>query len=391
MFKLIYNYLFIRSLYKEKLPSKKKILIISIIFLFIYNFLTLTTINKNFIIYITTIFYYQLLLNNHNINYYLIALFSLIGLIVVPNKFITIIYLLIIYILKRYLIQLINYLNNNKKILFILVGLSYIFILINLLKEDISLNKLSSIIMMLSINLLLIYNIEKSMKLSYLNAKYQELKLYSKNNDILVSDYRSLVHENKNQLIIIKGMIFSENKELERYLSNLIDNQTKVTNKWLNDLKYIPIPGIKNFINYKLIQLEKMDAIIEIYISKELEKIIASKIAINELDNFYTIIGVLLDNIIDSVREQKEKLVSINVYMEQNITNIELANTYQDYIDINKLNSYGYTTKGNDHGVGLYLVNKIIKYNKTFELYTKIDNKFFVQHLKIHHPKSHLK
>ena len=60
-------------------------------------------------------------------------------------------------------------------------------------------------------------------------------------------------------------------------------------------------------------------------------------------------------------------------------------------IDINKLTSFGYTTKGNEHGIGLYLVNQIIKHNKIFELNTKVDNQFFVQHLKIHHPKSHLK
>ena len=244
---------------------------------------------------------------------------------------------------------------------------------------------------MLIINTLIISNTEKNIKLNNLKKKYQDLKIYSKNNDELVTNYRSLNHENKNHLIIIKSMISETKQELEKYIDNLIMSETKINNKFLNDLKYIPLPGIKNFVNYKLIQLENINTIIEIYISKEIEKIIGSKIDIINLDNFYTIIGVLLDNVIDSMKEQEEKLVSINVYMEQNTTNIELANTYQKYIDISKLTMPNYTTKGKNHGIGLYLVNNIIKNNKIFELNTRIDNKFFVQHLKIHHPKNHIK
>lgn len=187
-------------------------------------------------------------------------------------------------------------------------------------------------------------------------------------------------------------MLEENSEELDEYINSLIEKETKIPNKRLIDLRYIPIPGIKNFVNHKLNELENLQAIIEIYISKEVSRIQSSQIAIYQLDNFYTIIGVLLDNIIDSIKEQKtKKLVSINVYMEDNVTNIELANTYKNNIDITQLTKFGYTSKGKNHGVGLYLVNKIIQDNKVFELNTKIDNQFFVQHLKIYHPDNHLK
>jgi len=391
MFCLIYLYLFIVNLYYEKIDFKKNFILSIIIYLLLYYSLMLTNINKIFIFYLISIIYYKILLNKKEINYYLLSLISLPGIIISTNKIIALTYLMVLYILKPFLLKLITYLTMHKKILFFLIGIFYLIILIRLLIIQISISNLSSLILMLLINILIIINQEQTNKLNRLTTKYQELKIYSKNNDSLVTNYRSIIHENKNQLIIIKSMLPNEKEELEQYLDNLIENETKITNKWLNDLRYIPLPGIKNFINYKLLQIEKLDAIIEIYISKELEKIKGSKIDIVNLDKFYTIIGVLLDNIIDSLKEQKEKLVSINVYMEQNTTNIELANTYQNYIDINKLNKYGYTTKGNNHGVGLYLVNKIVKNNKIFELNTKIDNKFFVQHLQIHHPKNHLK
>lgn len=391
MFKLIYLYLFVINIYKEKIDSKERVILSSLIFLVIDYIFSLTTINSIFITYMSSIIFYKVLLNKKYINYYLISLLSSLGLIISSNKFINILYILVLFLFKKYIIKLINFLNRNKKILFTLILIIYLIILINLLPSNISINNLSNIILMFIINILIIINIEQNIKTEHLNKKYQELKLYSKNNDSLVTNYRSMVHENKNQLIIIKSMVHGKKKDLEGYIDNLLEDEIKVTNKWLNDLKYIPLPGVKNFVNYKLIQMENIGATIEIYISRELEKIISSKVDIIHLDNFYTVIGVLLDNIIDSLKTSDEKLVSVNVYMEQNTTNIELANTYNNYIDINKLSTYGYSTKGSNHGVGLYLVNRIIKNNKIFELNTKVDKQFFIQHLKIHHPKNHIK
>lgn len=391
MLKLIYLYLFIYILYKEKITTKKTFLLSTIIFLILDYIFSIITINPILSNYLHSIIYFKILLNKNYINYYLISIISLPGLLLISTPQISLIYLLILTILKQQLIKMINYLNSKKKVLLTILAIIYIISLLKLLHQEISIEIVTNTTIILLLNILIIINIEKTIKLDNLTTKYQELKLYSKTNDNLVTDYRSLIHENKNQLIIIKSMLSENNNDLEIYINNLLNTKNNISNKYLNDLRYIPIPGIKNFVNYKLVQLDSIKATIEIYISKELERINPSKTDIINLDNFYTIIGILLDNIIEELKEQEEKLVSINVYMEENTTNIELANTYRNYIDINKINMYGYTTKGKEHGVGLYLVNKIIKNNKIFELNTKVDNQFFVQHLKIHHPKSHLK
>lgn len=391
MLKLIYLYLFIYILYKEKITTKKTFLLSTIIFLILDYIFSIITINPILSNYLHSIIYFKILLNKNYINYYLISIISLPGLLLISTPQISLIYLLILTILKQQLIKMINYLNSKKKVLLTILAIIYIISLLKLLHQEISIEIVTNTTIILLLNILIIINIEKTIKLDNLTTKYQELKLYSKTNDNLVTDYRSLIHENKNQLIIIKSMLSENNNDLEIYINNLLNTKNNISNKYLNDLRYIPIPGIKNFVNYKLVQLDSIKATIEIYISKELERINPSKTDIINLDNFYTIIGILLDNIIEELKEQEEKLVSINVYMEENTTNIELANTYRNYIDINKINMYGYTTKGKEHGVGLYLVNKIIKNNKIFELNTKVDNQFFVQHLKIHHPKRHLK
>lgn len=391
MLKLIYLYIVAKILYNEKITSKQSVLVSSILFLILYYCFSLSTINIIFSTYIISIFYFKMLLKKEDINYYLLSTIAIIGFLF-SNYFIAYLYLLIIYLTRNSIIKLINYLNNHKKLLFIIINVVYLIILIYLLIYPIPITKLSNIITIIIINNLIIISNETTIQNYYLSKKYQELDLYSTNNDALIANYRSINHENKNQLIIIRSMLEENSEELDEYINSLIEKETKIPNKRLIDLRYIPIPGIKNFVNHKLNELENLQAIIEIYISKEVSRIQSSQIAIYQLDNFYTIIGVLLDNIIDSIKEQKtKKLVSINVYMEDNVTNIELANTYKNNIDITQLTKFGYTSKGKNHGVGLYLVNKIIQDNKVFELNTKIDNQFFVQHLKIYHPDNHLK
>ena len=345
---------------------------------------------KNYKDFYKRLDFFKMFMKSKNINYYILSLLSLPGLIF-SNYFITYGYLIILYILKKYILNFINYLNEHKKILYTLIFLAYLIIIIYTYINTKSLYNLYHILMMLVINTLLIIIIEKDIKLYKLNKEYQDLKIYSKTSEKLITKYRTINHENKNHLIIIRNMLETKEKGIEKYINNLIEEEVKVTNKWINNLQYIPVPGIKNFVNYKLNKLDSLNATIEIYISKELERLNVSKINTNQIDKLYTIIGVLLDNIIDSISEQDEKLVSVNAYIEGNTTNIELANTYNNYIDISKINIPNYTTKGENHGIGLYLVNKIIKHNKIFELDTRIDNEFFVQHLKIHHPKNHIK
>lgn len=391
MFKLIYLYIFTNIIYKEKTKNKKSIILSTIIFFILDYIFSRIIINSILSNYLHSIIYFRILLNKNYINYYLISIISLPGLIVIPTPQISIIYLIILFITNKQVTKIINYFNNKKKLLLSILSIIYIISLLNLLNQDISIEIVTNTTLILLLNILIIINTEKNIELDKIKTNYQELNLYSKINDNLVTEYRSLIHENKNQLLIIKSMLSENKKNLEKYIDNLLNNKSGISNRYLNDLRYIQIPGVINFVNYKLVQLDNLKATIEIYISKELERINPLKIDIVNLDNFYTIIGILLDNIIEELKEQEEKLVSINVYMEGNTTNIELANTYKNYIDINKINMYGYTTKGKEHGVGLYIVNKIIKNNKIFELNTKVDNQFFVQHLKIHHPKRHLK
>jgi len=264
----------------------------------------------------------------------------------------------------------------------------FILILIILINQ---IHRIKNIIMMIILFGLSIILLKKEQKLETIKLKYKELNNYNIQNEKTIISYRKINHEHKNKLIIIKSMINTNNEELKKYLDYLIDEPVSIENKWLNKLSAIPLPEIKNFINYKLNKLEQKKAKIELFIGEELSKINPNKIKIIDINNINTIIGIILDNMIESIEQTKEKLISINVYIEKNTINILLANNIEDHIDIDKINKLGYSTKGKKRGIGLTIVSDIIQKTKKLELETKIEEKFFIQHLKIKNIKKYLK
>jgi two-component system sensor histidine kinase AgrC len=71
-------------------------------------------------------------------------------------------------------------------------------------------------------------------------------------------------------------------------------------------------------------------------------------------------------------------LVSLHFFLEDDNINIILANTFKN-INLDELEEKGYSTKGENRGIGLYLVKEIIKHSNTIKKETSIINNFFVQ------------
>lgn len=234
-----------------------------------------------------------------------------------------------------------------------------------------------------------IFNISSEMKMEILNKHYQELFECSKANAELLTKYKMQVHENKNKLLMINGLLEGPKKEVKKYVNTVLeemkDNQN-TTNYWLSELKYLPLPGVRNFINYKLTQLKELGSEIEIFVSSELENIETFSFDHSEYNDLSTILGVILDNMIESIKETDEKLVSLNIRLENNIVNFDFVNSFSGDVEINRLNEIGYTTKGEEHGVGLSLLSKIVKNSNRFECIPEIMDNFFIQHLIIKLP-----
>ena len=220
------------------------------------------------------------------------------------------------------------------------------------------------------------------------NEKEEEKKKlanYSQVTEGVLEEYRLNLHESRNQLIIIRNMISTtKKKELEEYVNNLIDATEVNKYRWVNELKYIPIPELKGFINFKLMEMSNKKIDIEINVERKLKNSKMKKLKIKDKGDLYNIIGVFLDNAKEASLESKEKRVAIEMYEMEKDLLVIIANTYKGEVDIEKINEYGYSSKGKNRGTGLHLVNKIVERNRMFERTTSKMDEYFVQELTVH-------
>lgn len=215
-------------------------------------------------------------------------------------------------------------------------------------------------------------------------SKYLQLANYSDVTNDLLEDYRIVAHEHKNQLSVIRSMANPNNKELIDYIDDLLERRDKIRYSWLGQLNHLPISGLKGLINYKLMEMEQKKLNINITVSKEVMKTKLRDLSLQEKDKLYSIIGVYLDNMIQAAENSSKKEVSIEIYKEKNDIVFLLANSYSGQIDLEKIDSYGYTTKGKNHGVGLHIVRKIMEEQTIFSQSRNILDDYYVQELRIH-------
>ena len=227
--------------------------------------------------------------------------------------------------------------------------------------------------------------VKQNKKIENITKQYTEATEYYKMTEGLLEEYRYILHENKNQLLIIKSMI-KENNELDEYLNHLINSRRNLKYEWVCDLKNIPIQGLKGLVNYKITEMKKKKLNVEIYIDDAIGKIQIGNLTQDEYHELYSIIGIFLDNALEASNISKEKMVSIQCYKEKEIIHIMIANTYAGEINLDKINELGYSSKGKNRGIGLPLVNKIVKESSVYKNETELFDIFFVQHLYIKLP-----
>ena len=203
-----------------------------------------------------------------------------------------------------------------------------------------------------------------------------ELKEYER----IINEYRIVNHENKNQLLLIKGM--TKNKKVNAYIDEIINNKNLYSKSLLNQALLLPTGGLRGLIYSKLVVMKEYNINYMLNIDKKVNNRIIKKISSSEMIDICQIVGVFLDNAIEAVIELKNKQIIINIYVDDCLY-IEIINNYTNSMNFNKLDKVGYTTKGTKHGYGLALVSKILNKNKNFSNEREVSKNIFKQKLVI--------
>ncbi len=307
----------------------------------------------------------------------------------VISLLIMLISLLIFYVrpFKDLIKEIVNFFDN-KDILFNVLVVTIIIFLISCITFKNALNYKSvtyltiNIITLICFILILsvcLYNIIMRKKAE---DKEEILLNFIKKYEFIIDKDRINRHEMLNNLLVLKSFKNKGSKEYLFLLDNFIKEYKTTTSNVLKNLYKLP-SGLKGIIYYKLYDMEKEGIKTFIKISsRSVSKL--DKMEVNIYSKICKIVGILLDNAIESAKACNNKNISIDMYENKDNISIEIINTATiKEIDLSRINEKNYSSKGKNRGYGLYLVNRMINSTNKLELEQKILNNTFVSILKI--------
>lgn len=265
---------------------------------------------------------------------------------------------------NKYLYSIIKLIKKINNLVFLVVFLIFFTLLIyayyksELLSPLIIIQTLGGII---GLGMLLALWLSTEREKKHKDKEIQMYELYNKTFEDAITTIRVRQHEFDNHISAIKALQFTIKNP-----TDLIKAQNEYCDKVLREnsfnslLKSHGEPILSGFLYSKLMNAKEQGIII----SHEVHAIdFQRKIEINEL---VEIIGVFIDNAVEALLLETsiEKRLFIKILQEdENKVSIEVANRSRKFLnsEIEKFCLSGYSTKGNNRGMGLVRVKNIVK------------------------------
>lgn len=265
--------------------------------------------------------------------------------------------------------------------LFIIVLLMYIIIYY-------SNSLIATIIIFMIFLLLLFYILLKDLKVrneyDETKEKYSTTKQSLLEYEDMIDKYRVNNHENKNQLLTIQNMIKHKENKVNEYIDNLVGNVYMNNEKTMADVSIIPAGGLRATIHTKLNIMDNKNIKYVLNIDRKLRIIDFDNISSDLNLKICKIVSIFIDNAIDEVEtHKKDKIVNIEMYIDDNKLFFEVSNKFINNFDIDRISEKKYTTKSNGHGYGLTLAKEIIDSEKSLNNYKSIEDNIFTQILEV--------
>lgn len=208
-------------------------------------------------------------------------------------------------------------------------------------------------IIIIIIGFFALWIIIQTINLIYMKIVNRETyKILQSNNKFYVdvnNDLRAFKHNLLHKLDGVKSYSNTKSKKL----INAIVEECKLLKQANIELDKLP-NGINGLIQNKL--YNKYDNNIQIVVDNNITKDIFDLIKARNYIKLCEVIGVTIDNALEAMKESKDKIIYISLEESENEFIIIIKNSFSSFIDIDKLGTIDYTTKGNNHGIGLFSI-----------------------------------
>lgn len=243
-----------------------------------------------------------------------------------------------------------------------------------------SADKLLCIFSILVLVLVIGNSFMQAYKNNQLMLQYDNLLSFIKKYETEIDNQRTLRHETKNQLLTIKSKIIDKEKPtaIVDYIDTILNDDRKINHTEYAKLKYLPSNGLKGLFYFKMITAEEKGIHVEVSIAKGIEDGFLSKLDTNNFNQIGKVLGVYLDNAIESAEITKKKSLCIEAFTKTDEVIFVISNTYDP--NVKKI---GRSTKGLGRGYGLLLANSIISNNSRLSSSTEVTPEVYIKKLNI--------
>ena len=213
--------------------------------------------------------------------------------------------------------------------------------------------------------------------------RYRDMERYSRHIEELYKEVRSFRHDYTNLLTSLRLGIEEEDME---QIKEVYDSVLKDSSQKLQDNKYdlgrlvnIRDRALKSLLAGKFLKARDKNIVFNVEVPEEIQ------VEGMSLLDFLTIVSILCDNAIEASAEASQPHVSIAFLKNGAQETFIIENSIKEEgIDISEIFSFGASSKGEERGVGLYTVMKIVESHPNTSLNTTCQDQVFRQILTVH-------
>ena len=302
--------------------------------------------------------------------------------------------------LVRWLFQkyLINIFEKMSKKLFVLITLTFLlcaFMLFTMASffdnTDIITHKefflmVSSLVLYFLFTIGMIFIVLHTTRKSYEAQKkieyLENLNEYTKNLEMVYDNLYSFKYDYINIMTSLATYIDGKKyKELETFFyEHILPMQKNLTQKngTLNNLLHVRVLELKSILYTKLLLAINQGIEVNIDIPDEIDSIHMDPVDLTRM------VGIYLDNAIEACLETEHPILNFHLGKMNQDTVFIISNTFINKgLSITQMHKRGITTKGTEHGIGLYNVSEILyRYDNIYHE-TSIKDDLFIQQVQI--------